>query len=221
MIVTARFTDSYRANSEDRAEVITTDAGIVLVVADGVGGQANGGAAADYAVSRIREAAYKQNIADPLAWYKTVQKLDSDLLENDDTGQTTLVVVAITARRIVGVSAGDSSAWLVTPSGHWDLTEGQKRKPFLGSGAEPVPFSLPLPDSGTIVAGTDGLFKYAPDVKIQDTALLLDPDDAVTRLADLARLTNGKLPDDIAILLCRFSIDRPSLGERVRSLLGR
>ncbi len=210
MLLTARFEDSYRAESEDRSAIVSVDAGLVLIVADGVGGQTGGGSAAEYAVQRVGHAVPKLDIADPIAWHGLVKAIDGELR---DIGQTTLVVVAVTPKKLVGISVGDSEAWLIQRGGHYDLTGGQNRKPYLGSLAEPVPFSLPRPRTGTILIATDGLFKYAPAERTIDTALLPDIEDAATSLANLALLPTGKLPDDIAILLCRLP-EEPSALER-------
>ena len=74
----------------------------------------------------------------------------------------------------MGASVGDSGAWLIGRDGWEDLTEGQVRKPLLGSGvAEAVGFASAF--GGTLLVATDGLLKYA----------------AASRLVSLAR--NGEL----------------------------
>jgi PPM family protein phosphatase len=130
----------------------------------------------------------------------------------------------VTPKRLVGVSVGDSEAWLVTSGGHYDLTGGQNRKPYLGEGmAEPVPFALPNPGYGTLVAATDGLFKYAAPERIEDATLQADLETAARRVADEARLPSGRFPDDIAVLLCRLGgetgANRPSALRRLRDIL--
>lgn len=220
MLSTACFEDSYRAETEDRSAIVAVEAGQVLIVADGVGGQADGGPAAEYAVQRVKDAVPTLDITSPRAWYDLVKALDKELLESSETGQTTLAVVAVTPKKLIGVSVGDSESWLIQSAGRYNLTGGQNRKPYLGSGADPVPFSLPRPRNGTILLATDGLFKYAPEDPIMDTALMLNMEEAASRLADLARLPSGKLPDDIAILLCRLP-DEPTVVERFLPFLRR
>ena len=86
--------------------------------------------------------------------------------------------------------------------------------------ARPVPFVLPTPHRGTIVAATDGLFKYAGSDPICDATLHPDIDTAARRLVDLVRLSSGRLPDDIAGCLCRVALpESPSLARRLRGLL--
>ena len=84
----------------------------------------------------------------------------------------------------------------ITAEGHFDLTEAQKRKPYLGSGmASPVPFELKLTQQGTLLLATDGLFKYADPLAITDTvrAGLSEAPEALQRLAtgDLALVVAG------------------------------
>jgi PPM family protein phosphatase len=220
MLLTACFEDSYRVETEDRSAIVSLDAGLVLIVADGVGGQPGGGPAAEYTVQRVRDAVPALDIADPIAWHGLVKAIGDELWEISETGQTTLVVIAVTPKKLVGISVGDSEGWLIQRGGYFDMTGGQRRKPYLGSMADPVPFSLPRPRNGTILIATDGLFKYAPVEPIIDTALLPDIEEAATRLADLARLPTGKLPDDIAIVLCRLP-EEPSVVERFLPFLRR
>jgi hypothetical protein len=48
-------------------------------------------------------------------------------------GETTGVVVVVSPAGLIGVSVGDSAAWLITGTGIDDLTAGQRRA-RLGSG---------------------------------------------------------------------------------------
>jgi|GEM_PF-413112 Serine/threonine protein phosphatase len=231
---TARFLDSYRPvdAAEDRAELMPAGDSLVLAVADGVGGQPGGGPAADRAVALVREAVTGEALRPdrPEAWYHLFHTIDAALRDAPDAGQTTLAVVAVTPRRLVGASVGDSGAWWVNPDGYFDLTGGQERKPYLGQGmAQVVPFSLPRPAAGTLLVASDGLFKYAQPDRILDT--VTDPahaddglDATAKRLADLARLSSGQLLDDVAILLCRRTPDAAAggwLAGRVRRWLHR
>lgn len=221
MFPTARFESSYRAESEDRATIVSVEGGVVLAVADGVGGQSHGGAAAEYAIGRVTEFAGSGDISDPRRWYALVKAIDHELLTADNLGQTTLAAVALLERAVVGVSVGDSGALLIRAEGHYDLTEAQQRKPYLGSGAEPVPFALPLPSEGTLVVATDGLWKYAPVEQILGDALNPDLDITVQQIARRACLPSGKYPDDIAVLLCRFTRPATSWSARLTNRLTR
>ena len=81
----------------------------------------------------------------------------------DMAGETTAIVIVLSAKGITGTSVGDSEAWLVGPSGIDDLTASQHRR-RLGSGAAVPAAFFRSPLDTVLVAGTDGLFKYAsPD----------------------------------------------------------
>jgi serine/threonine protein phosphatase PrpC len=221
MFQTACFADSYRTATEDRAEVVELGPEtVVLAVADGVGGRAGGGIASEMAVRLVREAIPILKVSDYRAWYRLAAEIDSALSADEKAGETTLVAACITPRQIVGVSIGDSRAWFVTPEGHFDLTGGQQKKPYLGTGmARPVPFALRTPRRGTLVVATDGLFKYALPDSICDAALYPDLDEAARQLVNLVRLNSGRLPDDVTVLLCRVSLPGiPTLSERLRAI---
>jgi hypothetical protein len=95
---------------------------------------------------------------------------------------------------------GDSEAWLIEDG--VVLTEGQQRKPLLGTGAaKPVAFEAKL--AGTLLVASDGLFKYARKADILAHARLERLDDAIHALTDAVRLPSGQLQDDVAIVACR------------------
>jgi len=54
--------------------------------------------------------------------------------------------------------------------------------------------------NGVLVVATDGLWKYAPHGRIREMALAPSVPEASALLA-LARLSNGDLPDDAAIIV--------------------
>ena len=203
---------SYRAESEDRALVLqATPQALVLALADGVGGQPGGGEAAQLAIETVelegaalirREARY---------WRGLVQALDDALAAHPDAGQTTLIALCLTTQKILGASVGDSEAWWITAAGHFALTEAQKRKPFLGTGAaEPVAFTLPLTEPGTLLLASDGLFKYADPLAITEavrTAATVE--DAATSLETLASAPTGRFYDDLALVLVRVGTIAP------------
>jgi PPM family protein phosphatase len=203
---------SYRAESEDRALVLqVTPQALVLALADGVGGQPGGGEAAQLAIETVelegaalirREARY---------WRGLVQALDDALAAHPDAGQTTLIALCLTAQKILGASVGDSEAWWITAAGHFALTEAQKRKPTLGTGAaEPVAFTLPLTEPGTLLLASDGLFKYADPLALTEavrTAATVE--DAATALVALASAPAGRFYDDLALVLVRVDTIAP------------
>jgi hypothetical protein len=129
------------------------------------------------------------------------QDVDSNLAAKM-AGETTGGVLILGAEGLVGVSAGDSEAWVVSQKGIDDLTAGQ-RKRRLGSGrVQPVPFRRRSLD-GVLVVGTDGLFKYATAGMISAAAV----DDQVAAVADklvsLVRLPSGSFEDDVGVVVVR------------------
>jgi serine/threonine protein phosphatase PrpC len=206
---TATAIEGYRAELEDRAEVIERGSELVLVVVDGAGGRAGGARAADSVIQGVRQAAATfRRLDDPRAWCRLLSEMDQVLLEDPEAGETTAVVAALSPAGIVGASVGDSGAWLVTPKEYADLTENQRQKPFLGTGAAiPVPFKARRLD-GTLLVASDGLFKYADWERIAEVALETDIQQAAGHLVDLVRLRSGGLPDDVSVVLCRESAER-------------
>lgn len=183
----------YRGDiSKERVLVLPVGASaLVLAVAGGVGGQPGAGEAAQLAIDALREIAPTLVRRRSQAWQRLLRAIDAALVRDTQAGSTTLVVLCLTPKKIVGASVGDSEAWWITAEGHFDLTEAQKRKPYLGSGmASPVPFELKLTQQGTLLLATDGLFKYADPLAITDTvrAGLSEAPEALQRLAtgDLA-----------------------------------
>jgi len=114
----------------------------------------------------------------------------------DMAGETTAIVIVLSAKGITGTSVGDSEAWLVGPSGIDDLTASQHRR-RLGSGAAVPAAFFRSPLDTVLVAGTDGLFKYASPDAIAVAARA----GSAQSLAALARLPSGRYPDDVAVAL--------------------
>jgi serine/threonine protein phosphatase PrpC len=211
MWTTAGHSDSYRGDaSEDRWAVIERpNGGLLLVVADGVGGRPNGGAAAEIAVRLVHDLHAEVKAGDADGWAELVTHIDGELAGNDAVGETTLVLVEATQRRLAGASAGDSEAWrlLATLDAPAEvLTAEQRAKPFVGSGmARAVGFrSGPLAPGETLLVATDGLFKYADAECIREATREPDIDTAARVVGEMARgSTSRRLYDDLALILCR------------------
>lgn len=107
---------------------------------------------------------------------------------------------------VLGASVGDSEAWLLSEGATCVLTEGQQRKPLLGTGrARPVAFKQHC-GAGTLLAATDGLFKYVPPERIRKSMEGPDLDHVAQELSEMPRLLSGALPDDVGLVLCRFGL---------------
>jgi serine/threonine protein phosphatase PrpC len=189
-----------KGQGQDRVAVIRTTEAVVLAVADGSGGMRGGAEAAEHAVRMISNAAQEMIALDTQSFVSLITRIDTAPAPGQ--GQCALVVAAIVGPRIVGASAGDCGAWLITDSIN-DLTEQQVRKPLVGSGsAVPVPFEAEL-GLATLLLASDGLLKYARRNQIAALARGADLNAAAQKLADLPRLRSGDLPDDLAVVVCR------------------
>lgn len=188
---------SYREASEDRAVAVEAFVNpLVLAVASGPG--------AALAVETVELEAEKLARRGRRLYAGFFRALDAALVAHPEASQTTLVALTLTSQRILGASSGDSEAWWITAEGHFDLTEAQKRKPLLGTGAaEPVPFELKLTQPGTLLLATDGLFKYADPLAITEAVRAAeDLETAADALLALAAPA-GRYYDDIAILVAK------------------
>ena len=200
---TAKILEAWGPRLEDRAEVIDQGESVLIVVADGAGGRPGAAYTAEAAVRMMCEGAAALRPGDLFAWSGLLRRVDDALAQDPAAGETTLVAAVVSPQGIVGVSVGDSGAWLIGPHGVQDLTARQQRKPFLGTGAAvPVPFAVPWA-GGTLLAASDGLLKYADRARIAEVAREDDLDQAARHLVDLVRLPSGKLQDDVTVVLCR------------------
>jgi serine/threonine protein phosphatase PrpC len=159
-----------------------------------------GAEAAEHAVHMVANAAQEMIAIDTQSFVSLITRIDTAPAPGQ--GQCALVVAAIVGPRIVGASAGDCGAWLITDSIN-DLTERQVRKPLVGSGsAVAVPFEAEL-GAATLLLASDGLLKYAQRNQIAALARDADVERVAHQLAQLPRLRSGELQDDLAIIVCR------------------
>jgi serine/threonine protein phosphatase PrpC len=185
---------SARWDGDDRAEALPRGTGHLLVLADGAGGTSGGAAAADAVLARARSLALS-SLSDCVGF---LRDLDRQLT---NVGQTTAIVVVLEDGQVFGASVGDSCAWLLSAASVVDLTRYQKSKPLLGSGnATPIGFG-PLPCSGRVLVGSDGLFKYVTYERICNLASSLPLTEVPAALVAAARLRSGALQDDIAVIV--------------------
>jgi serine/threonine protein phosphatase PrpC len=187
-----------RGAGQDRVAVLRRPGGLTLALADGAGGVGGGAAAA-------------QSIVDGAAAWTAEGPAAADVLSGWDRrlaattgGQSTAVILSVSAKGVVGASVGDSGAWIVREVSIEDLTAAQHRKPLMGSGTSiPTPFSAGPLRGGTLLVGSDGLFKYAKRSDIARVVLQPELELAAAGLVDLVTLRSGEVPDDVAVILCR------------------
>jgi PPM family protein phosphatase len=186
---------------DDRVLVLPWHDGVAIVVADGAGGTGGGGLAADAAIASLRATLERPG---PPSLTGALASADAQITALAHGGQTTAAVATLSGGRIVGASVGDSEAWLLANKTSTVLTEHQVRKPLLGSGiARPVSFHATC-SAGTLLLGSDGLFKYTSAAKIRAVAAGPDLEVAADELLALVRLRSGVYQDDVAVVLCRW-----------------
>jgi serine/threonine protein phosphatase PrpC len=182
---------SARARGQDRAAVIEAPHGLVIALADGAGGTGNGELAAQAVIDAVAAAPDR----DPHALLAE--------LDRAAVGQTTAVILTIAGGEIRGASVGDSGAWLIGAADFDDLTDGQTRKPLVGSGCIPFAIAPRALGGSTLLVASDGLLRCAKPADIARLARGADLAAAATALVDLVRLPTGKLQDDVSIVLVR------------------
>lgn len=193
---------SYRdaAKAEDRAVVFDLEDRLVVLVADGAGGITHGGAAADAVVRLVQDRAHE--LVDTGSCIELLR--EGDHVVQATGGETTAVLLVIDAGGIYGASCGDSEAWVIRKDGSIDdLTAHQHLKRRVGSGrAVPVGFERVGALQGTLVVGTDGLYRYArPEAIAEVVTSAGGPEDAAEALVDLVRPPSGELIDDVGVVL--------------------
>jgi hypothetical protein len=164
----------------------TGDAGLLVVIADGVGGVGGGREAAESlvdAVGRDRPS--------------TVPAMQACAAVLRGPGQAAFVVARLRSNgSVVGVARGDTLLLAHAGGGWHELTEGQPRS----HDARPAPFALAGCDA--LFACSDGIWKYV-DRRVLEA--MLDSDDAELpwRLVDAVRTRSGRLYDDVSAVFAR------------------
>ncbi len=201
---TAVASSSFHAKSQDTAQTFERDGALVVALADGGGGMRDGEAASRSLVATVEAAVGDRAFVLERAqsWVDLFRSADSALATHG-AQETTGLVVVLHARGLVGISTGDSEAWIVKSHGVDNLTIGQHTQHRLGSNqATAATFERSSLD-GVLVIATDGLFKYAaPDVIariVRGNAIGV----AVDGLVELVRLRSGRHANDVAVVLVR------------------
>lgn len=197
---------AHTVGSDDRAAVYQQHDILIAVVADGAGGMSGASEAADYCLKFVQKKNLTEaNYIDDTSWCRVLAEIDSSLYNHPRAGETTGIIAIINTNNncIIGASVGDSEAYLISNQSWLNLTEHQYRKPLLGSGAAiPIPFG-PINIDGTLILGSDGLFKYADFSDINHITKSYQPKESVLRLFDLVKLPSGSFMDDVSIIVAR------------------
>jgi len=181
---------------QDRALRIAHAECDIIVLADGAGGMTGGREAAERVLRHDFRAA-----TGPTECAAELSRLDQQIHDDDACGETTSVVVIVREEKVFGASIGDSGAWALTSDAIVDLTQHQRRKPLLGSGAAEATAFGPFSFNDRILVASDGLLKYAPRDLLRRIGLGSDLELAADALVAAARLPGGTLQDDVALVL--------------------
>jgi hypothetical protein len=155
--------------NEDRLNVIPlpgVPCAYLCAVADGQGGQTGGARAATLACHASMETATSlrlDQLLSLLTWPAMLRRCDEAVAKAPDAGYTTLITFCLTETELCGASSGDSAVLLLN-AGEPPLllTQRQFKDPPVGCGtAVFVPFASRLVSPWTVLAMTDGVWKYA------------------------------------------------------------
>jgi hypothetical protein len=155
--------------NQDRVEVHVVPGsgdGYVCALADGQGGQAGAALAAAIACQSCHAGASafrRVQLLSPFIWSEILRQSDEAVADAEHAGFTTLIGFCLTDNALCGCSSGDSAV-VVLSAGEPPriLTKHQMKNPPVGSrGAVFVPFTVRLLSPWTVLAMSDGVWKYA------------------------------------------------------------
>ena len=192
-----------------RVEPHPYDAGLMLIaMADGQGGQSGGARAAKIAVEAVLDAARHTSPMrlreHPAAWREILHHADEAVMADPEAGFTSLVGFAAgDGSGITGASCGDSAVLVACDGATQVITDHQYKNPPVGSGdANFVPFHGAIAPRRSILAMTDGVWKFAGWDSIADAACEKRGQPLIDALASRARLPgSGKFQDDFTLLV--------------------
>lgn len=192
---------------QDQVAVKEFDSGIVIIIADGAGGSGHGDLASRAVIAEVESSASLD--LDTEDWCQLLRQVDQRI----PAGESTCVVFSVSTKGVVGASVGDSQLWHLQDADLRNISEGQIRKPLLGSGdARPVGFAY-AETTGLLLASTDGFNNYVRKDRLLREYLWHEFDILPRKLVDMVRLPSGQLWDDIGIVACRR---RPAVQRKQR-----
>ncbi|CAA9383869.1 MAG: Stage II sporulation protein E [uncultured Phycisphaerae bacterium] len=179
----------------------------ICCLADGQGGRAGGGRAAQLACQVAADGAAGLSLGQlsrPTTWCEVLRASDLAVRDDASAGFTTLIGFYIAGGFIAGASCGDSAVLLAPGGGRpSELTANQVKAPPVGSGGAPFcPFGAGLPGSWKVLAVSDGVWKYAGWDRVRTAASSLSGQALIDDLRSGATLPgSGQLPDDFTAVL--------------------
>jgi PPM family protein phosphatase len=183
--------------------------GYLCAVADGQGGQFGGGPAARLACETFLKVASQATLAELMLfrlWDDILAHVDHVVADDPHSGFTTLITFCIARGQLAGASCGDSALVVAEPQQEpLVLTARQSKDPPVGSGgAVFVPFSMKLHAPWTVLAVTDGVWKYAGWDAVLQAATSASGEEVVSTLRKRAAPPqSGAMQDDFTIIILR------------------
>jgi serine/threonine protein phosphatase PrpC len=174
-------------------------------VADGQGGQAGGGPAAQLACQSALAAAVDCRpgvLTHPSTWPPILRQADAAVAAGPGAGFTTLVGLCVCRNVVVGASSGDSAALLISDGKPHHLTAAQHKNPPVGSGAAiAVPFATALKEPWRVLVMSDGVWKYVGWDRVIEIASRARGPAVIAELQQAARLPgSGRFQDDFTVV---------------------
>jgi hypothetical protein len=181
----------------------------LCAVADGQGGQSGGGPAARLACETFLRVAGQATLPELMSlplWDDILAHVDRAVAADPLCGFTTLVTFCVARGGLSGASCGDSALVVAEPEQEpLVLTARQSKDPPVGSGAAVfVPFAIRLHPPWTVLAVTDGVWKYAGWETVLQAASGATGEDVGRSLRERAALRgSGALQDDFTLVMLR------------------
>ena len=180
---------------------------LLCFLADGQGGRAGGGQAAQVACSSAVQTARllpPWKLAAPSTWGTILSHADAAVCADAGAGFTTLIGFCIAKSHVAGAACGDSALMAKTARRRpMELTAGQFKNPPVGSGAARfAPFGAALEEQWSVLAMSDGVWKYVGWDRLADEMLAVQGQQLLERLQGHARSRGtGRFADDFTVVL--------------------
>ncbi|MCX7617376.1 protein phosphatase 2C domain-containing protein [Tepidiforma sp.] len=211
-----------RAENQDAWLVRETSAGLLLAVADGMGGHPNGAWAARYAVDDLARWLIDRpgEASDLVAGVAALNRRLRDAAARLGTpgAGTTLTAALLESAALRWVHVGDSRLYVLhadgfrqvtrdhnlaaEPGGHPGLANVLTRCLGMAGELEPDAGDLPVPEA--VLLATDGLYHLVPADALAEALRSPDLERAASLLVGLANDAGG--PDNITVVLARRAI---------------